>query len=120
MNTNDCYVPKVHPATREMETDDPMELFATPALGDPEVMLDCIAQEFAGMGWAEEQLAALFHSPDYPVLMQLWELFGEAGVRRRLREILARQGTFQVRESFVDLPDADELEPELIQIAVRS
>jgi hypothetical protein len=52
--------------------------------------------------------------------MQLWELFGEAGVRRRLREILARQGTFQVRESFVDLPDADELEPELIQIAVRS
>ena len=34
MNTNDRYVPKVHPATREMETDDPMELFATPATGD--------------------------------------------------------------------------------------
>jgi len=113
-------VPKVHPATREVERDDPMELVATPVIGDPDVMIECIAQEFAGLGWDEGQILDLFRSPSYPVLTQLWLGLGEVKVRRRLREILARQGSFRVHESIADTADDDEIEPELIQITVRS
>ena len=78
MSTDRRMVPKVHPATREIAAHDPMELFATPALGDPEVMLECIVQEFAGMGCDQAQLSDLFHSPFYPVLSQLRACLGEA------------------------------------------
>ena len=36
------FVPKVHPATREIEAEDPMELMAEIAPGDPDVMLNCM------------------------------------------------------------------------------
>jgi hypothetical protein len=110
-------VPKVHPATREVEAEDPMELMATTMPGDACVMLECIVQEFAWMGWDEEQMMELFHSSDYPVLIQLRESFGENEVRRQVRKILARQGMFRVREKIDETPD--EPEPELIQITVR-
>jgi len=120
MTIHERLVPKIHPATREIEVDDPMELFATAAIGDPDVMFDCIVQEFAGLGWSEEQLAELFQSGAYPVLKQLRDDIGEAEVRRRLRDILTRRGSFRVRETIADPPEEDEIEPELIQITVRS
>jgi hypothetical protein len=119
MTANERFVPKVHPATRAIEVEDPMELFATPAAGDAAVMLECIAQEFAFMGWGEEQLLELFQSADYPVLAGLRAAFGEDEIRRRLRVILDRQGAFHVRETIDDGPGPEELEPELIQIGVR-
>jgi hypothetical protein len=114
------FVPKVHPATRPVESEDPMELVATPAPGDPGVMLECIVQEFAGMGWDAAQLLALFRSPAYPVLNQLLAYYGEEAVSAKVRELLGRWGVFRVRETIADdpEPDADD-EPELIQLTVR-
>jgi hypothetical protein len=111
------WVPKVHPATRGVEADDPLELRATPAGGDPEVMLECLLQEFAGMGWDEEGLLSLFRSPAYPLLNELREHFGEAEVARRARALLESCGVFRFTESFVEEPEPDE-GPELIQVSV--
>jgi hypothetical protein len=112
------WVPKVHPLTREVEPEDPLELVATPAPGDPGVMLECVVQEFAGMGWDADQLLALFHSPAYPVLNQLLEHYGTGEVRRRVGALLARSGVFRVREVIADDPEPEEEEPDLIQVSV--
>lgn len=111
------FVPKVHPLARDAEPEDPMELMGDSAPGDPEVMLECLVQEFAGMGWGARQLLELFRDPNYPVLNQLRDAFGEDEIRRRLGDLLDSVGVFRVRESIVE--DAEPLEPELIQLSVR-
>jgi hypothetical protein len=114
------FVPKIHPATREVESDDPMEIVATPVAGDVDMMLECIVQEFAWMGWDEEQMWRLFCSADYPALAGLREALGDDELRCRLRTVLTRQGAFRVSETISQEPDLDEpIEPELIQITVR-
>jgi len=109
---DDRWAPKVHPLTRDAEPEDPMELIAEPVVGDPDVMLECILQEFAWMGWNESQLLALFHHPGYPVLQELCRAFGEEEVKRRVRELISRWGVLRFREVVVE----SELEPELVQI----
>jgi hypothetical protein len=112
-------VPKVHPATRAVEADDPLELVAEPVLGDPDLMLECLVQEFAGLGWDADQLLSLFHSPDYPVLNQLLAYYGAAEVRRRVGGLLGDVGVFRVRETVAADPDPEDDEPELIQLTIR-
>jgi len=116
----DNLVPKVHPATRGVEAEDPMELMAQPALGDPEVMLECIVQEFVWMGWDLEELMGLFYDPQYPVLNHLREHYGEVEVRRRVREVANRLGVFRFQETVDEEiePDQDD-GPELIQLNIR-
>lgn len=115
----DRMVPKVHPLTREIEQEDPMELIAMSVQGDPDVMLECMVQEFAGLGWNTEQLLMLFQSPDYPVLNQLLAALGESEVRRRVQIILGQVGIFQVTESIAEeegLGDVLEDEPEVVHV----
>lgn len=119
MFTTDRFVPKVHPTTREVEADDPMELIAEAPPGDPDVMLTCVVQEFAGLGLDADQLLDLFRSPDYPALNQLLALFGPATIRWRIDELLSRSGTFRVREVIAADPDPDDDATELIQLTVR-
>src|SRR5262245_19305051 len=69
-------VPKVHPTSRPVEPDDPLTLHATTVAGDPELMLHCLVQEYAWMGWDAEQILSLFRDPFYPVLHGLWCLYG--------------------------------------------
>ncbi len=90
-------VPKVHPLSRTVESEDPMELMATPAPGDPDVMLESIVQEFAWMGWNAEQLLELFHSPMYPVLNQLREHYGDDVIREKVEAVVGRAGVLSFR-----------------------
>lgn len=113
--TDDSFVPKVHPLAREMETDDPLELMAQTAVGDPDVMLECLLQEFVWMGWGQQQLLALFHHPGYPLLNELRDFFGDAEVERRVAELVARIGHWQFREKLVE-PEDEPHGPELLQI----
>src|SRR5262249_53306034 len=119
MTPDPQFVPKVHPVTREIEPEDPMELVATPVQGDPEVMLQCITEEFAWMGMGADELLGLFCSPAYPVLNQLLRHYGGDEVRRRVEALLARSGVFRVRETIVDDPEPEDEGPELIQVSVR-
>jgi hypothetical protein len=105
--------------TRQVEADDPMELVATPVGGDPEWMLRCLVQEFAWMGWGEADLLGLFHDPEYPVLNQLREYFGDEEVAARVRETLAASGVLRVRAVVDETPEPEDDEPELIQLSTR-
>jgi hypothetical protein len=119
MSVPQDWVAKIHPATRGAEPEDPMELVAAPVQGDPEVMLQCLVQEFAWMGWDAEQLLGLFHSPAYPVLQQMLACYGEAVVRERVEALLGRSGVFRVREVVAEDPGPEADEPELIQLTIR-
>lgn len=88
--------PKVHPATRGVEPDDPYNLHGVEVDGDPEVMLRMIVEEYARMGFGLEELLDLSRQPFYQGLHGLWQRYGEADLRRRLIDILSRCGVFRV------------------------
>src|SRR5262249_54817243 len=96
------WVPKIHPITRSVEPEDPMELVATPVQGDPDFMLECVLQEFVWMGWDRDQLMALFYSPHYPVLNQLLARFGDHSIRGRIDDLLQRTGRLRFSERIVE------------------
>jgi hypothetical protein len=107
-------VPKVHPATRAVEPDDPLSLHATPVAGDPDAMLRAVIQEFAWLGWDAEQILALFNDPFYPVLNDLKDALGEAELRSRIVAIFVRAGVHRFRATVREAPEV--IEPELVQI----
>jgi hypothetical protein len=111
-------VPKVHPLERPAEADDPLALHATPAAGDPEVMLECLVQEYAWMGWDAEAIVALFRGPFSPALNALLRHYGEGGVRRRVAAVLGRMGVFRFSGTVRDEPEPSDEEPELIELGV--
>src|SRR5262245_51956435 len=114
------WVPKVHPLDRDAAPEDPMELFATPVHGDPDVMLQCMLEEFAWMGMDGDALVQMCRHPNYPVLNQLWDHFGEAEVRARIEALVARTRLVQFHEIMSETADEDleDEEPPLIQLSL--
>jgi hypothetical protein len=102
------YVPKVHPATRPVEPEDPMNLFAVEVPGDPELMLRLLVEEYARMGWGLEELSRLFRDPFYVAAHGLWLHYGEEELRRRLTELLSRVGVVRVKTT-ISSPPAEQL-----------
>src|SRR5947209_8772484 len=96
-NRAERFVPKVHPASREVMPEDPMTLCASPVAGDPDVLIRAVVQEYAWMGWDAGQIAALFRDPSYPMLYGLRHALGEAGVRERIDAVFRRCGVFRFR-----------------------
>jgi hypothetical protein len=113
-------VPKVHPKTREAEPDDPSEIVANTVPGDPELMLECIVDEYAQIGWDTNLLMALFRSPEYPVLNELLSYFGPEETRRRIESRLDEVGVFRVHETIAEDEPEEEHEPEFVQITIRT
>jgi hypothetical protein len=111
-------VPKVHPATRPVEPGDPYSLHATAVTGDPELMLECLVHEYAGMGWNTDQVMALFGDPFYPALHALLRHHGADQIRSAVAAAMARRGIFRVSGTVRDEPDPDD-EPELIELGTR-
>lgn len=115
MNENPTprFVPKVHPASREVHPEDPMSIHATAVPGDPELMLRAVVQEFGGMGWDFDQILSLFHDPFYPVLQGLGQALGDAEIRRRIAAILETYGVYRFQCNIQEAPE----EPEVIQLS---
>ena len=90
------FVPKVHPASRPVEAEDPLSLHAISLEGDPELMLHCVVQEYAWMGCDGEEILRLFRDPSYPALHALWKHFGETFIRDRISQIVGRAPLFRV------------------------
>lgn len=114
------WVPKVHPLARDAATEDPFELSGRDAAGDPQVMLECLLQEFLWMGCGADELWRLFDDPNYPLLTGLREHYGDATIKGRIDDLVARSGTPTFHVSVVEAAeDADDLEestPMLVQI----
>lgn len=90
-------VEKVHPATREMLPDDPLEMQAFEVPGDPEVMLRFIVEEYARMGAGVEDIVRLARDPFYQALHGLWLHFGEDAFRDRLAAVVRRCGVIRIK-----------------------
>jgi hypothetical protein len=110
------FVPKVHPLERGSEPEDPLELMGEVVPGDPLIMLDCMLQEFAWMGYDAAALYSLFSNPGYPVLCALREEFGDAAVRARIQALMSDWGRLQFRETLVEEECHFETGPRTFQI----
>ena len=102
-------VPKIHPATRGIEPDDPMSLNGFEIPGDPELMLRTLVEEFAHMGCDVEDLMRLSSNAFYRALHGLLRHYGAEEFRRRVTEIISRCGV--VRVTTHAAPSADEFVP---------
>lgn len=90
-------VPKIHPATRAVEPDDPMNLHGFEVPGDPELMLQVLVEEYARLGYGLDRLMQLFRDPFYQGFHGLWKLYGDEELRRRVSVILSQCGVIRTR-----------------------
>jgi hypothetical protein len=112
------FVAKVHPATRGVAMEDPLEMFATPVPGDPTVMLRCMIQEYASMGWNARQIFNLFSDPSYPALHSLLHAYGEAAIQGQIAALLDQTGVFCCEGTVIDGPEEAEDEEELVELGI--
>jgi hypothetical protein len=114
------FMPKVHPASRPVEAEDPFSLHANVLAGDPELMLQCVVEEYAWMGWSSEQILELFHNPFYPVLYELGRWFGKDELRRRLDGLMRPSGMFPFHVVMHEElgPEPEGVEEELLQLGL--
>ena len=89
--------PKVHPATREILPDDPMEMQAFEVPGDPHLMLTLLVEEYARIGWDADAIVELARDPNYLAFHGLLTFFGDEELASRIRQILARCGVIRVQ-----------------------
>ena len=87
---------KVHPASRELLPDDPMDLHGFQVPGDPRLMLRLLVEEYARIGWDTEAIMRLARDPNYQGFHGLLKLYGEETLRGEIAEILSRTGVIRV------------------------
>ena len=114
MSTNPQDIgPKLHPASREMLAEDPLQLSGVEVDGDPELMLRLLVEEYARMVYGLEPLMGLARDPFYTGFHGLWQLYGEESLKQRIGAILARCGVVRVTATH-----SQPLSERLVQIAL--
>jgi hypothetical protein len=112
---------RTHPRDRDARADDPLEISGIEIEGDPEVMLDCIVEEYARMGCDADDILRMFHDPFFQGPHGLSRAFGREYVRLRVEGVLRRCGVLRVR--VVEAPPDDARSPEprdpLVALTVR-
>ena len=88
--------PKVHPASREVLPEDPMDLHGFEVPGDPNLMLRLLVEEYARIGWGTIEILQLARDPNYQAFHGLWQFFGEEELTAQIGKILARCGVIRV------------------------
>lgn len=106
-------VPKVHPASREILPDDPMEMHGFEIPGDPELMLRLLIEEYARIGWGVEEIMQLSRDPNYTAFYGLWRSLGDSEYRQRVSNILARCGVVRVKTT-----ETEPRSEQLVQISL--
>ncbi len=96
--------PKVHPASREVLPDDPMNLHAIELDGDADLMLRLLVEEYASMGWSLPAILDLARDPNYQAFHGLYLQLGEDAMRDRITAILSRVGVMRVTVSEAAMP----------------
>lgn len=106
-------VPKVHPASREILPDDPMEMHGFEVPGDPDLMLRLLIEEYARIGLGADAVMQLAGDPNYTAFYALRRSLGEDEFRRRVTGIIARCGVIRVKATESEPPSEN-----LVQIAL--
>jgi hypothetical protein len=97
--------PPVHPRDRVIEPEDPMMLEPVELDGDPEIMIDCLIEEFARMGWDAPTIVRMFDDPFYEGPYRARQRYNADAFETRVRRVLARCGTLRVRLVENDQPE---------------
>ncbi len=113
-NNNGAY--KVHPASREILPDDPMELQRIEVSGDPDVMFRLLVEEYASMGWDAESIIGLARDPFYQAFHRLHARYGEDELRQRIQKILSRVGVARFTTVEQTPPSGEPPSDELVQL----
>jgi hypothetical protein len=104
---------KVHPASREILPDDPMEMHVCEIPGDPDLMLRLVVEEFARIGLGAADIIALAGDPNYTAFYGLRRRLGDEEFRARVHSIIARCGVIRITTSETEPPSEN-----LVQIAL--
>ena len=113
---DDCN--RTHPKDRVPQADDPMEISGIEIEGDPQVMLQCIVEEFARMGCDSDTILRMFDDPFFQGPHGLTKAFGREYIRDRVNRILKRSGVMSVL--FIEQPPEDEIEPVTLTVGGRA
>ncbi len=109
--TNKPVGPKIHPATREVLPDDPMEIRGFQVPGDPQLMMRLLVEEYARVGWGVDSIMELAVDPNYQAFHQLLQQMGEEELRKQVSDIIARCGVMRVKTK-----EAAPVPEELVQL----
>lgn len=113
-NSNKPIDAKVHPATREVLPDDPMELRGFQVPGDPQLMLKLLVEEYARIGYGIDSIMQLALDSNYQAFHNLLKLEGEEELRRQVSEIIAKCGIIRVTTK-----EAAPVPEELVQLEIK-
>jgi hypothetical protein len=97
-------VPKIHPASREILPDDPLEMQGFEVQGDPKLMLRMLVEEYARIGWGVDAILQLARDSNYLAFHGLRQAYGEEELRRLVSEIISRCGVLRVKATETQLP----------------
>ena len=110
-SANGNAAPKVHPASREILPDDPLQMHGFEVPGDPALMLRLLVEEYARIGWGVDEIMQLARDPNYTAFHALWRSLGEEEFRRRIGAALSHCGVIRVTAT-----ETEPLSERLVQI----
>ncbi len=90
--------PKIHPATREILPEDPMEMHGFEVPGNPDLMLRLLVEEYSRMGWGSAEIMKLARDPNYTAFHGLLMFHGEEELQRRVSAVISRCGVMRVKQ----------------------
>ena len=106
-------VPKVHPASREVLPEDPMDLRGFEVPGDPDLMMRLLVEDYPRMGWNAEAILGLANDANFQVFHGLLRMFGEDEFRRRIAVVIGRCGVMCVKTRQRESPPTELVQIEL-------
>ena len=80
--------------SKPLDPDDPMEIKAAVIAGDERLMMECLIEEFAHLGWDARKIARMFDEPFFLAAHGLEKRFGRQAVLEYIEHTLARCGVF--------------------------
>jgi hypothetical protein len=83
------------PESKSSDPDDPMEIKAAVIAGDERLMMECLIEEFAHLGWDARKIARMFDEPRFLAAHGLEKRFGRQVVLDCIEHTLARCGVFR-------------------------
>ncbi len=84
----------IAPESKPLDPDDPMEIKAAVIAGDERLMMECLIEEFAHLGWSAKKIAGMFDQPCFLATHGLEQRFGRQAVVDCIEHTLARCGVF--------------------------
>jgi hypothetical protein len=84
----------IDPELKPQDPDDPMEIKAAVIAGDELLMMECLIEEFAHLGWSAKKIARMFDEPFFLAAHGLERRFGRQAVLECIEHTLARCGVF--------------------------